>query len=103
MLLAVGAFSVTGAPPFGTFLSELLILLRAVEMHCYANVVLLIFALALAFIAVCMHIGRIFLGGANQHMQYFRPVLTSLVPAMLLLVSLILGLSIGPDFMAAFK
>jgi hydrogenase-4 component F len=96
VLLAIGAFSVTGAPPFGTFLSELLILMRAIDLHYYATAGLLIVGLALAFIVVCMHIGRVFLGAANTNTQYFKPVLTSAVPAILLACSLALGLITGP-------
>lgn len=103
VLLAIGVFSVTGAPPFGTFLSELLILLKAIDMHCYTNAIILVIGLALAFIVVCMHIGRVFLGGANQHMKYFNPVLTCMVPAILLLASLLLGLSTGPALLDSLK
>jgi hydrogenase-4 component F len=103
ILLAVGAFSVTGAPPFGAFLSELLILMKAIDMHCYANAILLMFGLALAFIGVCMHLGRVFLGSANPHMQYFKPILTCAVPALLLAGSLALGFCTSPGLWEGLK
>ncbi len=72
VLLAIGAFAVTGAPPFGTFLSELLILMRAIDLHYYATAGLLIIGLALAFTVICMHIGRVFLGAANSQHSVFQ-------------------------------
>lgn len=103
VLLAAGAFAVTGAPPFGTFLSELLILIKAVDMHFYVSAGLLILGLSLAFIVVCMHIGRIFFGVANVNTQYFRPVMTCAIPALLLVFSLLLGLSTGPVLLNGLK
>jgi hydrogenase-4 component F len=103
VLLAIGAFAVTGAPPFGTFLSELLILMKAIDLHYYATTGLLIAGLALAFIVICMHIGRVFLGAANSNTQYFKPVLTSAVPALLLACSLFLGLATGPALWNGLK
>jgi hydrogenase-4 component F len=98
VLLALGTFAVTGAPPFGTFLSELLILMRAIDMHFYATTGLLMVGLALAFITVSMHIGRVFLGAASTQTKYFNPILTSAVPALLLACSLLLGLITVPTF-----
>jgi hydrogenase-4 component F len=103
VLLAIGAFAVTGAPPFGTFLSELLIQMKALDMHYYATTGLLIVGLALSFIALCMHIGRVFLGAANANTQFFKPILTSTVPALLLACSLLLGLFTGPALWSGLK
>jgi hypothetical protein len=97
--LYVGA----GAPPFGTFLSELLIHIKAIDMHYYATAGLLIVGLALAFIVVCMHIGRVVLGAANVNTQYFKAVLTSAVPALLLACSLLLGLVSAPALWSGLK
>lgn len=96
VLLAAGTFAVTGAPPFGTFLSELLILMKIIDLHWYVNAALLLVGLALAFIVVVMHIGRVFLGGDSGHTNYFKPVLSCAIPALLLAGSLYLGLNTAP-------
>jgi len=93
VLIAVSTFAAIGAPPFGTFLSEWLILMRAVDLHHYVNAGLLLIALALSFIVVCMHVGKVFVGAANPELHYFRPFSTSVIPAMLIICSLCLGLA----------
>lgn len=103
LLLAAGTFAVTGAPPFGTFLSELLILMKVIDLHWYANAAVLLVGLALAFIVVVMHIGKVFLGGNNGHTQYFKPVLTCAIPALLLAGSLYLGLNTPPTLWSGLR
>jgi hydrogenase-4 component F len=95
VLMAVGAFAVTGAPPFGTFLSEWLILMRTVELHYYINAALLVVGFALSFIVVCMHVGKVVLGAPNSGLHYFRPFASSLIPTLLVMGSLFLGLTTG--------
>jgi hydrogenase-4 component F len=98
VLMILGALAAIGAPPFGTFLSEWLILMRAFETHYYFNAVLLLLGLSLSFIVISMHIGRVILGAGNPAFQYFRPVASSAVPAILIICSLLIGLTSGPDF-----
>ncbi len=93
VLMAMAVFAGTGAPPFGTFLSEWLILMRSIELHHYVIAALLIGALALSFIVVCMHVGKIFFGAASPNFQYFRPIATSVIPALLISLSLCIGLA----------
>lgn len=93
VLMALSVFAGMGAPPFGTFLSEWLILIRAVNVHCYVNVVLILLGLSLSFIVVCQHMGQIFLGTANPRLQYFRPLATCVIPALLMICSLCIGLA----------
>jgi len=95
VLMTLGAFASTGAPPFGTFLSELLILMRAIDLHYYVNAALLLISFALTFIVICMHIGKVVLGAANPNYHYFRPLATSFIPALLIIGSLFLGLTTG--------
>jgi len=78
-------------------------LTKAIDMHCYVNVGLLTLGLALAFIAVCLHIGRVFLGAANSNTQFFKPVLTCVIPALLLAGSLFLGFTTGPALLNWLK
>ena len=96
VLMAMACFASTGAPPFGTFLSEWLILMKTIDMHYYVNTGLLLISLTLSFIVICMHVGKVILGGPNPNFDYFRPIATSAIPALLILCSLFLGLTSHP-------
>ncbi len=93
MLLAVSIFAGMGAPPFGTFVSEWMILIKAMDVHCYVNVILILLGLSLSFIVVCQHTGQIFFGAADPKLKYFRPLATSVIPALLMICSLCVGLA----------
>ena len=93
VLMAMACFAATGAPPFGTFLSEWLILMKTIDLHYYVNTGLLLASLALSFIVICMHVGRVLMGGPNPNFNYFRPIATSAIPTLLIICSLFLGLT----------
>jgi hydrogenase-4 component F len=93
VLMILSTFAGTGAPPFGTFLSEWLILIKAIEARYYLNAALLLIGLSLTFIFVCMHIGKVILGSHNLKLNYFRPIASSFIPGLLIVCSLILGLT----------
>ncbi len=95
-LMAMACFAATGAPPFGTFLSEWLILMKTIDLHYYVNTGLLLISLTLSFIVVSMHVGRVLLGGPNPNLNYFRPFATSAIPALLIICSLYIGLASQP-------
>lgn len=103
ILLALSVFAATGAPPFGTFLSELLVLVKAFESNHSINAVLLLFAISLSFIVVCMHVGRVLLGAKSPQFDYFRPIASSIIPLGLVLLSLCLGLMVGPVTLGALS
>ena len=100
VLLAIAAFAVTGAPPSGAFLSELLILLRAIDQHQFLVVAALIVALSVSFIAVAIHIGRILFGTEKANFVKLKPFSTSVIPAMLVVISLLCGITPIPIFLA---
>lgn len=60
----VAAFAVTGAPPFGTFLGELLIVVGAIAAGWYWLALLLVLAILVAFLGVNGQIGRMVFGAA---------------------------------------
>ncbi len=99
VLLAMSAFAVTGAPPFGSFISEWLILTRLTEVNEWLPVVLLVAGLALSFIAVCVHLGRVLLGKPKPGVAVFHPLATSVVPFLLMGCSLVLGFATGSDLL----
>jgi hydrogenase-4 component F len=96
VLLAMAAFAVTGAPPSGAFLSELLILMQAMEQRQFIVVVALLVALCISFIAVSFHVGRIILGSEKPNFARLSPLPTSVVPAILVVMSLLCGLTALP-------
>jgi hydrogenase-4 component F len=100
VLLAIAALAVTGAPPCGAFLSELLILLRAVEQKQFIVVAACFVALGISFIAVGIHICRILFGAETRNFAKFKSVSTSFVPALLVVLSLLCGITALPIFLA---
>lgn len=100
VLLAIAAFAVTGAPPSGAFLSELLILLRAIDQHQLLVVAALILALSVSFIAVAIHLSRILFGAEKANFAKLEPFSTSVVPALLVVISLLCGVTAFPIFLA---
>ncbi len=97
ILLALAALAVTGVPPFGAFISEWLILTRNIELSYYIPALLVIVGLSLSFVAVSAHVGRVLLGSPMQNVTAFRPVTSSIIPALLICCSFILGLIVAPN------
>ncbi|HTS32626.1 MAG TPA: proton-conducting transporter membrane subunit [Thermoplasmata archaeon] len=62
----VSAFGVTGAPPFGTFLGELLIVVGAIAAGWFWVALVLILAILVAFLGVNFQIGRMVFGGGAK-------------------------------------
>lgn len=96
VLFAVAALAVTGAPPSGAFLSELLILLQAMEQKRFIVVISLIVALSISFIAVSVHVCRILFGSEKPNFAKLKPFSTSIVPALLVALSLLCGVTALP-------
>lgn len=103
ILFAAAAAAVTGMPPFGGFIAEWLILSRSVDSRQGLAAGILLFALALSFIAVSMHVGRI-LWGNPKHQTAIRPSFASAaVPLFLCVVSLIAGITSFPTFILGLQ
>ncbi|MBI4532514.1 MAG: NADH dehydrogenase FAD-containing subunit [Candidatus Melainabacteria bacterium] len=103
LLLALSAFAVTGAPPFGAFLSEWLILTSAADAANWAVVITLILGLTLSFVAVSNHLVKVLFGNPKPSYAYFQPILTSLLPACLVACSLVLGFTTGYEVFKAVQ
>lgn len=96
ILFAVAAAAATGMPPFGGFIAEWMILSRAADAAQGAAAGTLLFALALSFIAVSMHVGKI-LWGKPKHQTSIRPSFASAaVPLILCIISLLAGITSFP-------
>ena len=82
-LLAAGA-AVMGAPPFASFVSEWLLLTHAAKGGHWGILAAITVGLAVSFVAVLIHLGRITFGEKSQRSD--APTTTgSLLPAVLLL------------------
>jgi hydrogenase-4 component F len=102
-LLTLGTFAVMGLPPFGSFVSEMLILANSATSGRWVLVLALVSALGIAFVAVSTHVGRILFGGPKPSFAAFQPVRASFVPAILLAGSLFLGIIVSPQIWTSLK
>lgn len=93
VLIALSAFAVTGAPPFGSFVSEIYILMQSADKHLWIIVAALVFALTLSFIAVFIHVARFIWGQPKPNTRQFSPWASSIFPAILIFCTLIAGTS----------
>jgi hydrogenase-4 component F len=64
LLLAGGTFAVAGSPPFGTFLSEWLLLAKTLAAREIAAAAIVLLGLTITFVAVAHHLGRLLFGSA---------------------------------------
>ena len=94
VLLLLAALAATGTPPFGMFFSELRILLSTANATYWPIDLTLLLAITISFIAISVHAGRIVCGGARPDFSAREPLQAAIVPAALVLCSLVLGLAI---------
>lgn len=101
-LIAAGA-AVMGAPPFGSFVSEWLLLARVTDDRQWAVLAALVIGLAVSFVAVLIHLGKIAFG-EKQGRPMDPKGLGSILPPVLLLCASIAGfLAVSPavlDFLS---
>ena len=64
LLLAAGSFAIAGSPPFGTFLSEWLLLRDTFASGHVVAVGVVLVGLTITFIAIAAHVGRVLFGAA---------------------------------------
>lgn len=102
-LLALGTFAITGAPPFGTFLSKVFILTALVDKGNWLIASILICGTALAFVSISIHVGRVLLGNPRANFSSFAVLQTSMMPVLLLICSSILGIIVYPAFGSFLK
>ncbi|HEX2949164.1 MAG TPA: proton-conducting transporter membrane subunit [Armatimonadota bacterium] len=96
ILLIAASFAIAGSPPFGTFISEWLLLRDTFGAGEFLAAGVVIVGLTITFIAITMHVGRILYGRAVK-VQHQRPSFSwSLVPAILLLAALLTGIALAP-------
>ena len=102
--LLAGIIAVAGTPPFGSFLSEWIVLSTAADSGHAASVALLTLGLVIAFVALAVQAGGMLFGENSRSLSELpngRRSLVSLtlVPGILLLLSLWLGVALSPTLM----
>lgn len=103
ILLTAGSFAIAGSPPFGTFLSEWLLLRDTFASGHYLAGGLVIAGLTIAFIAIARHMGRVVFGNAPAIKKNINLRAWSIVPAVLLLAALSAGVALTPSIMTALN
>ncbi|MBS1992492.1 MAG: hypothetical protein JSS86_04130 [Cyanobacteria bacterium SZAS LIN-2] len=96
-LLALAALAVAGAPPFGAFVSEMSMLTLSFTDQRVYLAFFTVAALAISFIAICAHVGRVIFGAAKQGFVAWRPRQASIIPAIMVICTLLLGLTLKTD------
>lgn len=101
LLLAAAAFAVAGSPPFGTFLSEWLLLTAAFSAGELAAGALVIAGLTLTFVAVAVHLARLLFGAQLPARPIVPRRAWCVVPTALLAGSVASGVALAPPVIAA--
>jgi hydrogenase-4 component F len=96
LLFVICAFAVTGAPPFGAFISEWLILMNVADGGMWWVLFALVLAIALAFVAVFVHVAKILSGTPKKEAAMFRPLQSALIPTLLAVCAIVTGLTTVP-------
>lgn len=95
VLIMLASLAVTGSPPFGAFSSELAILVHSATASGWIYGLTIVISLCLAFLAVLANVGKLLLGDigaeALNGLTPYRPIVSSILPALLILGTLALG------------
>ncbi|MEN6403564.1 MAG: proton-conducting transporter membrane subunit [Armatimonadia bacterium] len=100
LLLAAGSFAIAGSPPFGTFLSEWLILRDTFAAGEILAAVVVLIGLTITFIAISTHIGRVLFGAPPPKPAPAAQRSWGFTPAILIGLSLAAGLMLTPAAMS---
>jgi|LSQX01.1.fsa_nt_gb hydrogenase-4 component F len=100
-LYLISFLALTGTPPFGLFISELLVFIGALQRHYIPAAVILLLSLGVAFVGFLQAVTRATTGQAPDARPAFRDHwLLVLPPALLLLLTLLLGITTPPPIAA---
>ncbi|MHB9022692.1 MAG: proton-conducting transporter transmembrane domain-containing protein [Armatimonadota bacterium] len=99
IVLGAATFAIVGSPPFGTFLSEWLLLRDTIGAGEYLAAAVVIIGLTITCIAVTFHVGRVIFGHKAPVLQVQPAWAWIVTPAVLLVFSLLSGLALAPPVM----
>ncbi|MDD2486072.1 MAG: proton-conducting transporter membrane subunit [bacterium] len=97
--LMAGGFAIAGSPPFGTFISEWLLLRDAFAAGEVVAVAAVVIGLTITLIAITTHMGRAVFGNGHAPARNVAVRTWTLTPAVLLVLSLLAGVAISPPVM----
>ncbi|OWP55266.1 MAG: oxidoreductase [Thermoplasmatales archaeon B_DKE] len=86
----LSSLAVTGAPPFGTFFGEFLIMLGLIAVHMYAQLTIILIFLFLAFVSVNFNVTRMIFGKGGDYREADR--LMSTVALVASAIPLVIGI-----------
>lgn len=92
--LAMASLAVAGAPPFGSFVSEMSLLTLSLADHRYYLALIIVIALAISFLAILSHTGRVIFGHGKQDFKNFNALRAAFIPSILVISTLALGLTV---------
>jgi hydrogenase-4 component F len=95
IVLAAAGFAIAGSPPFGTFISEWLLLRDTFASGETVAAIVMVVGLTITFIAIATHVGRVVFGQEHNPAKMTPVRLWALTPALLLTISLIAGVSVS--------
>jgi hydrogenase-4 component F len=95
-LLVMAAIAVTGAPPFGSFAAEWMLLADSSRRELWPVVAVLSVALAISFISLSAHVTKMLFGKPCLSNVSFSAPLSSAVPALLVVLMFLLGVTAVP-------
>jgi len=98
VLIAAG-FAIAGSPPFGTFISEWLLIRDAFASGEIAATIAVIVGLTITFMAITTHVGRVVFGSEHSPAKTAPVRVWALTPALLMVMSLIAGVAVAPPVM----
>jgi hydrogenase-4 component F len=94
-VLALSSLAVAGAPPFGAFVAEMSLLTLCMNDHRYWLALAITIALAISFLAILSHVGKVILGVGKPEFTRFKDKQAAFIPAILISCSLIIGLTVN--------
>jgi hydrogenase-4 component F len=103
LLLALAGFAAAGSPPFGTFISEWLLLRTMLGAGQVWAAGLVMAGLTLTFVAVAGHVSRVLFGPAPALSLKPPPPTWLVVPAALIGLSLLAGTMVSPRVLATLS
>ncbi|HEY3376430.1 MAG TPA: proton-conducting transporter membrane subunit, partial [Armatimonadota bacterium] len=98
--LAAATFAIAGSPPFGTFISEWLLLRDTVAAGEILAAGVVLVGLTITFIALTLHLARVVFGRVPKAVTLTPAWSWAVIPGLLLVVSLATGLAVSPPAMA---
>ncbi len=99
IVLIVAGFAIAGSPPFGTFISEWLLIRDTFASGEIAATIAVVVGLTITFIAVTTHVGGVVFGHEHSPAGTAPVRVWALTPALLMAISLIAGVAVAPPVM----